>query len=264
MDITEATTLLTPADQRHPWETARLQILEELLRTATADGRVQNEVVVDIGCGDLFVAGQLAGRWPGSEFIGVDTAFDEKTLESLRASITLPNLHVYSSMDDALESLSRPATMILLNDVIEHVPDDVEFLRAIVASGLFKTGTWLLITVPAFQSLWTRHDVFLGHYRRYTRQLLRQRVQAAGLTTSAEGYFFLSLLPLRAAQAMLGRAGLHPKEEKGIGGWGGGRTMARLFRKMLLLDFRVGRLLGRTGVVLPGLSCYAICTARQS
>lgn len=264
MDITEATTLLTPADRRHPWETARLQILEELVQSAAADGRVQNEVVVDIGCGDLFVAGQMARRWPGSDFIGVDTAFDDKTLESLRTGIALPNLHVYSSMENALQFLSRPATMILLNDVIEHVPDDVEFLRTIVSSGLFETGTQVLITVPAFQSLWTRHDVFLGHYRRYTRELLRQRVQAAGLTTSSEGYFFVSLLPIRAAQAMLGHAGVHPKEEKGIGGWGGGQAMAGLLRKMLLLDFRVGRLLSKTGVVLPGLSCYAICTARQS
>jgi Methyltransferase domain len=264
MDIAEATTLQTPEDRRHPWETARLQILEELVRTATADGRLQNEVVVDIGCGDLFVAGQLARRWPGSDFIGVDTAFDENTLESLRKSIDLPNLHVYSSMDDALESLSRPATMILLNDVIEHVPDDVGFLRTIVSSGLFRAGTRLLITVPAFQSLWTRHDVFLGHYRRYTRELLKRRVQAAGLTTAADGYFFLTLLPLRAGQALLERAGVHAKEETGIGRWGGGKALAGLFRKALLVDFRIGRLLSRTGVALPGLSCYAICTASQS
>jgi|SRR5687768_3683342 len=264
MDITEATTLLTPAERRHPWETARLRILEELVQSATGDGRVQNEVVVDIGCGDLFVAGQMARRWPASDFIGVDTAFDEKTLESLRTGIALPNLHVYSSMADALQFLSRPATMILLNDVIEHVPDDVEFLRTIVSSGLFTSGTQVLVTVPAFQSLWTRHDVFLGHHRRYTRELLRQRVRAAGLTAVADGYFFVSLLPIRAAQAMLGRAGVHPKEEKGIGGWGGGQALGRLFRKMLLLDFRLGRLLSRTGIVLPGLSCYAICTAPQS
>ena len=264
MDIAESTTLLTPEERRHPWETARLQILEELLSTATTDGGLQKEVVVDIGCGDLFVAGQLARRRPTSDFIGIDTAFDEKTLESLRKSIALPNLHVYSSMDDALAFLSGPATIILLNDVIEHVPDDVEFLRTIVSSGLVGTGTRLLITVPAFQSLWARHDVFLGHYRRYTRGLLRRRVQAAGLATATDGYFFLTLLPIRAAQAMLERAGVSAKEEKGVGQWRGGRAIAGLFRKMLLLDFRVGRLLSRTGVALPGLSCYAICTAAQS
>jgi hypothetical protein len=167
-------------------------------------------------------------------------------------------------MDDALESLARPATMILLNDVIEHVRDDVGFLRTIVSSGLFREGTRLLITVPAFQSLWTKHDVFLGHYRRYTRELLKRRVQAAGLTTSADGYFFLSLLPLRAIKVLLERAGVHAKEETGIGQWGGGKTLAGLLRKVLLLDFHVGRLLSRTGVELPGLSCYAICTAPQS
>src|SRR5215211_4685252 len=125
MDLAEAATLLTPEERRHPWETARLEILEELLRAATADGTMQQEVVVDIGCGDLFVARQLARRWPSSDFIGIDIAFDERRLECLRKDIALPNLHVFSSMDDALEFLSAPATIILLNDVIEHVPDDV-------------------------------------------------------------------------------------------------------------------------------------------
>lgn len=264
MDIVESKTLLTPEAQRHPWERARLHILEDLLLTATPDRRLEREIVLDLGCGDLFVAGELARRWPASEFVGVDIAFDAKTLELLRRNITVPNLHVFSSMEDALKFMAGPATLVLLNDVIEHVPDDVEFLRTIVASGLVAPGTRLLISVPAFQSLWTRHDVFLGHYRRYNRALLKRSAQAADLAVVTDGYFFLSLLPLRAAQAMLERAGVHANEEKGIGEWGGGQAMGGLIRNILMLDFYVGRLLSRTGVDLPGLSCYAICTSPQS
>ena len=264
MDIVESTNLLAPEEKRHPWERARVQILEELLRTATKDRGLKNEIVVDIGCGDLFVAGKFAREWPATDFIGVDTAFDEKTLEILRKNIDVPNLHAYASMNDAFASLSHPASVILLNDVIEHVPDDVEFLRSIVSSSLFDANTRLLITVPAFQSLWTQHDVFLGHYRRYNRGLLSHHVEAAGLAVANDGYFFLSLLPLRAAQVILERAGAHAKEEKGIGDWGGGKTLGRLFRQMLLIDFSLGSLLGKTGLPLPGLSCYAICTAQRS
>jgi len=257
-------TLLTPEEKRHPWERARLQILEELLCIATKDRGLKNEIVVDIGCGDLFVAGKFAREWPETDFIGIDTAFDAKTLEILRKNIDVPNLHAYASMGDAFASLSRPASVILLNDVIEHVPDDVEFLRSIVSSGLFDADTRLLITVPAFQSLWTQHDVFLGHYRRYDRGLLRRQVGAAGLAVVNDGYFFLSLLPLRTMQVILERTGAHKKEEKGIGDWRGGKTLGRLFRQMLLVDFRLGSLFGKTGLPLPGLSCYAICTAQRS
>jgi hypothetical protein len=264
MDIAESKSLLTPEEKRHPWERARLEILEELLRDATKDSGLQDEIVVDIGCGDLFVAGKFAHEWPATDFVGIDTAFDEKTLEILRKNIDVPNLHAYASMNDAFASLSRPASVILLNDVIEHVPDDVAFLRSIVSSSLFDANTRLLITVPAFQSLWTQHDVFLGHYRRYNRGLLRRRVEAAGLAVANDGYFFLSLVPLRAFQVILERGGVHAKEEKGIGDWGGGKTLGRLFRQMLLIDFRLGSLLGKTGVPLPGLSCYAICTAQPS
>ena len=264
MDIVESTNLLAPEEKRHPWERARVQILEQLLRTATKDRGLQNEIVVDIGCGDLFVAGKFAREWPATQFIGIDTAFDEKTLDILRKNIGVPNLHAYASMSDAFASLSRPASVILLNDVIEHVPDDVEFLREIMSSGLFDANTRLLITVPAFQSLWTQHDVFLGHYRRYNRALLKKRLAVAGLAVLDDGYFFLSLLPLRAVQVILERAGVHAREEKGIGAWGGGKTLGRLFRQMLLIDFRVASLLGKTRLPLPGLSCYAICTAQSS
>jgi hypothetical protein len=69
---------------------------------------------------------------------------------------------------------------------------------------------------------------------------------------------------LRAVQVILERGGIQAKKEKGIGDWGGGKTLGRLLRQMLLIDFRVASLLGKTRLPLPGLSCYAICTAQPS
>ncbi len=51
-------------------------------------------------------------------------------------------------------------------DVIEHVEDDVGLVRGYVDK--VAGGTRFIVTVPALMWLWSGHDVFLEHYRRYT------------------------------------------------------------------------------------------------
>jgi hypothetical protein len=80
--------------------------------------------------------------------------------------------------------------------VLEHVEDDlgalVELRRVASAEGL------LLITVPAYQWLWTEHDVQLHHVRRYTLQTLRGRVRDAGWDVVRATYFNSIALPFVA------------------------------------------------------------------
>ncbi len=51
-------------------------------------------------------------------------------------------------------------------DVIEHVEDDVGFVRDVV-DGSLAPGGWVLVSVPAYQSLFSSHDRALKHFRRY-------------------------------------------------------------------------------------------------
>ena len=101
------------------------------------------------------------------------------------------------AFDDALFDL------ILATDVIEHLPDDraaLAELRRVAAP-----GGRLLATVPAYQWLWSRHDVSHQHYRRYTLRRLRERLQASGWEPQVWSYFNTALLPPIAAVRLLGR-----------------------------------------------------------
>ena len=51
-------------------------------------------------------------------------------------------------------------------DVLEHVSDDVGLVREYAKRA--KPGTRFVVSVPAFMWLWSGHDVFLEHHRRYT------------------------------------------------------------------------------------------------
>jgi SAM-dependent methyltransferase len=83
--------------------------------------------------------------------------------------------------------------VITATDVIEHLDDDVavlEELRRVAA----PDGR-LVLTVPAYQWLWTQHDESLHHKRRYTAKRLRRSVTTAGWTPTTETYFYMSMLP---------------------------------------------------------------------
>lgn len=93
--------------------------------------------------------------------------------------------------------------VVLLMDVLEHVADDRGLLAGYVAPA--AAGTRFVITVPAFQWLWSGHDVFLEHHRRYTLPQIEGVCRAAGLQVTTGCYFFGLVLPLVVALRLAGR-----------------------------------------------------------
>jgi hypothetical protein len=89
--------------------------------------------------------------------------------------------------------------LILMMDVLEHVADDVALLKRYADNNLAPDGQ-VLITVPAFLFLWSGHDVFLEHHRRYTISGVEAVVRKAGLTPAKSRYFFAGLFPVIAAR----------------------------------------------------------------
>ena len=59
-------------------------------------------------------------------------------------------------------------------------------------------NTRFLISVPAFQFLWSGHDDFLDHKRRYTLHLLEKVLRNAGLKVKHGVYYFCIVFPIAA------------------------------------------------------------------
>ncbi len=83
--------------------------------------------------------------------------------------------------------------LVLATDIIEHLDDDLGGLREI--ERVLLPGGWMLLTVPAFPSLWSPHDEAAHHKRRYRLESLRQKVAQAGLTLHDSYYFNFLLFP---------------------------------------------------------------------
>jgi SAM-dependent methyltransferase len=82
---------------------------------------------------------------------------------------------------------------VFATDVIEHIENDEAALKELAR--VLRPGGKLIITVPAFMSLWGLQDDLSHHHRRYRMHQLRRVVVGAGLTINESFYFNFLLFP---------------------------------------------------------------------
>jgi len=150
-------------------------------------GGVKAETVLDVGAGSGIFSRQLLDHGMADAAVCVDPGYNREHTESQNGK----PLAFVCAVD------SVPQRLVLMMDVLEHVDDDVTFLKEYAVR--MPAGGQVLITVPAFQFLWSGHDVFLEHRRRYTAAMIEDTVRKAGLEVVKTRYFFGFLFSVVAA-----------------------------------------------------------------
>ncbi len=89
-------------------------------------------------------------------------------------------------------------------DVIEHTAEDRVALAELLR--VTRPGGLLVVTVPAYQSLWSAHDVANGHFRRYRSATLTAAATAAGWSVLHDTHFNAVLLVPAAAVRLARRS----------------------------------------------------------
>ncbi len=116
---------------------------------------------------------------------------------------------LYGYLPDHVPVAPGSVDLICLFDVLEHVAEDEASLTAM--RDLLKPGGRIVLTVPAHQWLWSAHDVGLHHMRRYSRKLLRERIEKAGYRIERLSYTNAALLPVAVLARLADR--LRPSGE---------------------------------------------------
>jgi len=229
------------AEDRHWWYRGRRRVLARTIERLhlPLDARI-----LDAGCGSGRNMVDLARR---GEVTGVEISPASILLARARAVGEVVEGSVLR-MPFAENSFDFAVCL----DVVEHLRDDRAALREL--RRVLAPGAALLVTVPAYQWLWSGHDEVNHHCRRYSRATLRQAAQEAGWECAYATHFNALLLPVAIALRALER--LHRgTTESSLDLWVPPAPLNWLLQQPLNLEAEA---IGRGGRIPAGLSLLAV------
>ncbi|HEY8200684.1 MAG TPA: glycosyltransferase [Actinomycetota bacterium] len=191
---TGAMQMMAASEDVHWWHVAKRRLVGGLLERHAPAGPC-----LDVGCG----AGAMVAHASRARCaVGVDLS-NEALAHARSRGLT----RLVRSEAGTLPFASGSFGAALALDVIEHhaAPEKIlgEIRRVLGADGL------LVVTVPAFQWMWSYADHVLGHYRRYTKQHLVRELEEAGFDVARVTYVHSWLLPaawtFRKIRGLVGR-----------------------------------------------------------
>ena len=178
--------------QKHWWWRARTEFVLSVLRRLQP--RRGWETILDIGCGDGLFFDQLSQF---GDVEGVESCPELVSPDNIYRS----RIHV-RPFDGDFQPQKR-YSLVLMLDVLEHFENPVAALRHVVE--LLSEDGMLVVTVPAFMTLWTNHDVLNHHFTRYTRASFSEVAHESCLEVLEARYFYHWTCPMKLGLALAER-----------------------------------------------------------
>jgi SAM-dependent methyltransferase len=177
-------------EDKHWWFVARRRILDQVISQIILPIDAK---ILEVGCG---TGGNLRMLSRHGEIAAME--LDETACEfANQRQVTAVKL---GSLPDKIP-FADDYDLIVAFDVIEHLDDDLAALSALRSH--LKPGGWIILTVPAYQFLWSHHDDINHHKRRYRLQGLQKVVRKADFSIAYGTYFNTFLFPLVAGVRLL-------------------------------------------------------------
>jgi SAM-dependent methyltransferase len=164
-------------EESYWWFIARNRVILNVVEKMT--NLSQDDEVLDVGCGTCGFAKLLSLN---HKVVGLDTS--EIALEYCKKR-GLKDLYLSFIADFPKEQ--RNIKVVTALDVLEHIEDDFGAVRDIY--NLLPQNGKIVATVPAYQFLWSFHDVVHKHYRRYTKKRFVSLLKSAGFEIEYATYF---------------------------------------------------------------------------
>jgi SAM-dependent methyltransferase len=179
---------LAAAEATNFWYRARNDLITWAIRHHFPD----LQSLLEIGCGTGFALSGIRAAFPsaeltGSEIIAAGLEFAAKRVPSAQ----------FFQMDGRNIPFRDHFDVIGAFDVVEHIDEDTEVMREMWRA--LRPGGGLVLAVPQHPSLWSPHDEYTRHVRRYTGPELRRKVTEAGFRIVRSTSFVFFLLPLMFA-----------------------------------------------------------------
>lgn len=166
------------------WHVGRREILKEAIFRSGIG--VKNLDILDVGCG---TGGNIILLKKFGRVVGLDSS-----AEALKFAERRGFAQLIQASATKLPLPDNAFDLVSILDVLEHIEDD----RGVIGEALrvLRPGGLLLITVPAYQWLWSQHDKALHHIRRYTKREVTSKVRHGGFEVLEQSYFVMLAVPI--------------------------------------------------------------------
>lgn len=168
------------------WSASRRETVKQFYRLFRKKG--DRDRVLDIGCGSGEMLEAMRGEGV-EELFGID-----------RSILALNHLKrkefIYAYLADAtnLPFKDKVFDLVIILDVMEHLGDDFSALKE--AHRVLKPGGMMIMTVPAFNHLWSIRDIMLDHKRRYGKRGLQEMLKECRFKIRKCSYFHFFYYPV--------------------------------------------------------------------
>jgi ubiquinone/menaquinone biosynthesis C-methylase UbiE len=167
-------------EEQHWWHKAKRELILRLLPQYITRKRIK---ILDIGCGtgkNVETFSQFGESW-GLDISTRAIAYGKK--RGLQ--------HLARGTAEKTGLRAQSFDVVTLLDVLEHT-DDVKSLKEV--HRILKPQGHIVITVPAYQWLFSRWDEVLHHKRRYNKSGLEQILHDTGYTVEKISYVYSFLI----------------------------------------------------------------------
>lgn len=185
---------LAGVEERSFWFQARNRLIVSTMRRCFPDAAS----FFEIGCGSGIVLAAVRAQFPSLRLVGGELY--EEGLAIARRRV--PDAELIA-LDARKLQYENEFDVVGAFDVLEHIDEDELVLAHMVRA--VRPGGGVLVLVPQHQWLWSKHDEFVEHRRRYTRKALVAKAARAGIEVLETTSFVTSLLPAMAASRLVDR-----------------------------------------------------------
>lgn len=165
------------------WHVGRRYILDAFLKRFLKN---RNNKILEIGCG---TGGNLEVLGKFGEITGLDNSEEALSFCKKRG---FDNLILGRA--EKIDFPSEQIDLVVALDVLEHIKEDEKAMGE--AWRVLKRGGYFILTVPAYQFLWSEHDEVLSHQRRYSISELSQKIEKSGFNIIKISYVISFVFPL--------------------------------------------------------------------
>jgi 2-polyprenyl-3-methyl-5-hydroxy-6-metoxy-1,4-benzoquinol methylase len=187
---------------------------------------VEGKNVLDVGCGSGRLSKALSEK--GYSVVAIDTdwkAVDITKKKGIRAFVS--DINDWKS--------NEKFDCIILGDVLEHIEDDKSAMRKIHA--MLKPNGCIIVNVPSYQFLFGKHDVALGHKRRYSDNELKNKLKDSGFKIEYLRHWNSLALPITILTKISKKDYPHERVSNIT-------VLSRLLERMLLAESKSNYVLG--------------------